>query len=201
MMMEKLLDNANKTLDAYEKLGLMESEIPQTSVHCTPALASGLAPSGEGTAKSYWGRGMAQIFAEVSPEMHDEFEMRYAVQFLSRFGLSYYGCCEPLHNKIHIVEKIPNLRKVGITPWADADAAAEAIDGRFVMSCKPNPAFVAVDVFDAGTVRDELNVMLGACVRTGASCDFVLKDISSCNKRPDNLYKWAETAMDFVKNY
>jgi len=29
----------------------------------------------------------------------------------------------------------------------------------------------------------------------------VLKDISSCNKKPESIFKWAKTAMETVLNY
>ena len=50
------------------------------------------------------------------------------------------GSCEPLDNKIEIVKKIPNLRKISITPWANINRAAEAVGESYVISAKPNPA-------------------------------------------------------------
>jgi len=43
----------------------------------------------------------------------------YAVQWYEKFGLVYYGCCEPLDGKIDIVREIPNLRKISMSPWVD----------------------------------------------------------------------------------
>ena len=60
----------------------------------------------------------------------------------------YYGCCEPLDRKIDIVRKLPNLRKISITPWADVKRAAEQMGSDFVMARKPNPAMVAVPELD-----------------------------------------------------
>jgi hypothetical protein len=39
-------------------------------------------------------------------------------------GLNYYGCCEPLHNKMDILAKVPRLRKISISPWCDVARAA-----------------------------------------------------------------------------
>ena len=47
-------------------------------------------------AQNVWGRGLAQILASVSPAMHDEFEIQYAMRAMESFGLVYYGCCEPV---------------------------------------------------------------------------------------------------------
>ena len=59
---------------------------------------------------------MAQIFASVSPGMHWEFELEYAVEWYRRFGLNYYGCCEPLHDRLDYISRIPNLRKISMSP-------------------------------------------------------------------------------------
>ena len=80
--------------------------------------------------------------------MHEEFDIEYAREYFDGFGLVYYGCCEPLDRKIDIVRKLPNLRKISITPWADVKRAAEQMGSDFVMARKPNPAMVAVPELD-----------------------------------------------------
>ena len=50
--------------------------------------------------------------------------MQYDRQWLSRFGLTHYGCCEPVHNKIDMLRTIPNLRRISISPWTDLEKAA-----------------------------------------------------------------------------
>ena len=62
-------------------------------------------------ASDLWGCGTAQIFSAVSPAMHQEFDLASTLQWMKRFGLNYYGCCEPLDKKIEILRNIPNLRK------------------------------------------------------------------------------------------
>ena len=63
------------------------------NLHCTPAYVSGLAEDGW---KATWYRTMAQGFSDVSPEMHEEFDINYALPLAKRFAYTYYGCCEPL---------------------------------------------------------------------------------------------------------
>lgn len=46
-------------------------------------------------------------------------------KWLEKFGLTYYGCCEPLHNKIEILQQVKNLRKISISPRADIKIAAK----------------------------------------------------------------------------
>ncbi len=74
-------------------LGFVD-DLPQPKPEAEPVIPGDL-----------WGATMAQIFSEVSPDMHKEFALDYESRFLKRAGLCYYGCCEPLHHKIDIVAK------------------------------------------------------------------------------------------------
>lgn len=178
-------------------------ELNPYSIHCTTALCSDLAKDYDGgkvLRKHIWGRGMAQIFSSVSKEMHEEFDINYMKKLMGDFGLTYYGCCEPLDKKMDIVEKLPNLRKVSITPWADVDIAAEAIGKKYVLANKPNPAAVTVPL-DEDALRKEISHTLAAVKRNGCSCDIVLKDISSAGHDLNNLIRWEQIVMEMVKNF
>lgn len=187
--------------EQMEKLGLYEAN--PIGIHCTSALNSTLPGEGDGgpvKRSQVWGRGMAQIFSTVSKAMHEEFDIQYMKEAMEPFGLTYYGCCEPLDRKMDIVEKLPHLRKVSITPWADVDVAAEAIGKKYVLANKPNPAAVA-STLDEDALRKELERTLAACRRNGCSCDIVLKDISSAGYQLQNLVRWEQIAMELVNNY
>ena len=48
---------------------------------------------------------------------------------LSLFGLVYYGCCEPVHDRLALImEAIPNLRSVSVSGWSDLARVAEMRD-------------------------------------------------------------------------
>jgi len=198
----KLMDIEVDKIRQFEEQNLYEP-FPSLT-HCTVAMTYALPQSDfdpeHVRAKDIWGRGMAQIFAHVSRDMHDEFDIQYMKNVLGRFGQVYYGCCEPLHHKIDLLEQIDNLRKISITPWADVDIAAEVIGNRYVLASKPNPAFVAT-TFDAEVVKNEITHVLDACKRNNTTCEFVLKDISSVGGRAQNLFEWEKCAMDVVRNY
>jgi hypothetical protein len=197
----RLHDVAWNTIRQYEALGLFDHD-PQ-SLHGTPILASDLpGPGFDGAQvrlKDVWGRAYAQIFASVSGAMHEEFDVDYIKDVMACCGLVYYGCCEPLDRKMDIVKKIPNLRKISVTPWADVQVAAEAIGGKYVLSSKPNPAAVAVDRLDHTWLRKEIGTILDAVRRYGCPCDIVLKDISTCNGRPENIFEWENIVMELVR--
>ncbi len=144
-----------------------------------------------------WGAATAQIFGSVSPAMHREFGLEHEKRWLSNFGLAYYGCCEPLHNKIRILQDLPNLRKISISPWADVPAAAELMRGRYVISLKPSPAVLAWQSFDPEAVRRELTDKLKAA--RGCNVEIILKDISTVHHEPKRLWEWARIARETIE--
>lgn len=200
--MRKYTDIQKAVLDKEEELGLFADYAP--NLHCTPGLVDDLPGEIEGgkvTRKNLWGRGTAQMFASVSPAMHDEFEIEYAKEFFDGFGLVYYGCCEPLHDKIDIVKKLPNLRKISITPWADVRKSAEQMGADYVLSRKPNPATVAVPRLDEEDLRKDILETLTVCRENNTPCEFILKDISSACYNPENLTRWEQVVMETVRNF
>ena len=199
-LMMRITDFQLDLVDQLEALGLLGCG--QTTIHCSGAYTDELpAPgfdSAHPRAKDLWISGMAQIFATVSPAMHQEFELNYANRLYDRFGLVYYGCCEPLHAKIGVVEKIPHLRKISISPWADVERSAREIGGRFVVSRKPNPAFLAGPSWDPGIAEADLRETLRYCQLYGSPVEFILKDISTVCYEPKRLWEWADLAMRIV---
>ena len=104
----KFVTMCGRLVDQYEQLGLFDAGNPL--VHCTGAYTDELPAKGydgkKARAKDEWVFAMAQVFSSVSPEMHEEFEIEPIRPLVERFGLTYYGCCDPLDRKIHIVRKI-----------------------------------------------------------------------------------------------
>ena len=200
--MRKFVDIRKDLLRREEEMGLLDDYLPV--LHCTPGLVDDLPgekKDGKVTRANIWGRGTAQCFASVSPAMHDEFEIEYAKEYFEGFGLVYYGCCEPLHDKIDIVKKLPNLRKLSITPWADVRKSAERIGSDYVLSRKPNPATVGVPTLNEEALRQDILETLQVCRENNTPCEFILKDISSVAHNPRNLERWEQVVMETVKNF
>jgi Fe-S-cluster formation regulator IscX/YfhJ len=145
-----------------------------------------------------WGCSNAQIFSEVSPEMHWEFAMRHDFRWLERWGHTYYGCCEPLQNKVHLLRKIPNLRKVSVSPWNDLNKILPALAGDYAASVKPSPAIFVDDGFCPDMVKDTIRKAITAG-GDSSHIEFIMKDISTVRYKPQNLWTWSETAMDVVR--
>lgn len=143
-----------------------------------------------------WGCATAQIFSDVSPEMHETFALQYERRWLERFGLNYYGCCEPLHNKLDILASVPRLRKISMSPWADVDKAAPRLSGRYVFSCKPSPAVLAKDSWNPEEAHQALRAVLEKTSRYGCVVEIIMKDISTLRYQPQRLWQWAEIARE-----
>ncbi|MBO4326226.1 MAG: hypothetical protein J5950_03025 [Clostridia bacterium] len=191
---QKFIDYTNAHLDFLEKY--LEPDTEATVVHCTPALVSGL---GEGL-KGTWFRDNAQPLGDISPAMFEEFAIDPIIDLASRFRYTYFGCCEPLDNKMDAVMKIPNLRKIGSTPWANVEKMAERIGGDFVLARKPSPAHVALKT-DPDVIRKEIEDTVKVCIKYGCPYEFVIKDISTVSNDPYNLIVWADTVASVLDEY
>ena len=147
-----------------------------------------------------WGCSNAQIFSDVSPDMHWEFAIEHDLKWLDRWKLTYYGCCEPLAGKGHILKRIPNLRKVSCSPWNDTKKAIEELGDEYVISRKPSPAIFIGKTFDEAQARREIREFLeqadGKC-----HIELIMKDISTVQYQPQNLWKWEKICMEEAGNY
>jgi hypothetical protein len=188
-------------LDQLEAQGLLCQ--PQSLIHCTGAWTDELPAPGydplRPRVRDIWAMGLAQMFSTVSPAMFKEFEVDYAARIFARFGLVYYGCCDPLDRKMNEVRMIPNVRKISMSPWADQERGAAEIGRQFVFSRKPNPAFLAGARFDEDRVRADLEATRTTCARHGCPLEFILKDISTVGYRPERLFAWARIAMEVAE--
>jgi len=149
--------------------------------------------------KDMWGMTASQIFSVVSPAMHDEFGIAHDGRFLEQFGLTGYGCCEPLHDKLDIVKKIPHLRRISMSPWADLAKGAEGIGTDYVFSCKPNPSLLGGETWDLDHAREQLRDALDKT--RGCIVEVVMKDLHFCHGEPHRLWQWVEMAMQLAREY
>lgn len=200
--MRRVMDGYLAGLDQYEKLGCLATNntnyrIGSGGYGYTTELPAGTA---HGMACSgMWGAAASQIFTSVSPAMHDEFSIQYEKEWLDRFPISYYGCCERLDNKMDILRNIRSLRKISISPWSDPEHAAEVIGRDYVISLKPSPATLAFDTFDEAVVRREVGAQLEAI--RGCNAEVVIKDISTVRYEPQRLWKWVEIVHELCRSY
>jgi hypothetical protein len=199
-ILNRMTDGYLSMLDQLEEQGLLCGG--QSLIHCTGAYTEDLPASGydpdKPRTKDLWMFTMAQVLGSVSPKMFQEFEITYTSKICNRFGLVYYGCCDPLHDRMKQVRMLPNVRKVSMSPWTDEERGAAEIGSDFVFSRKPNPVSVAMDDFDANAVRKDLTNSREICVKNGCPTEYILKDISTVRYQPLRLTKWANIAMQVV---
>lgn len=202
---ERMVDAWMVEMDQFEAQGLLELDNNNTRVGSG---GYGYVSSLPGTdyqpdhvkPHNMWGCSNAQIFSEVSPEMHWEFAIQHDLRWLKRWGLTYYGCCEPLSGKAEILSRIPNLRKVSVSPWCNSERAVAQMGGKYVLSRKPSPAILAEDNWHPGRARAELVKFMEA---TGGDChvELIMKDISTVRYKPQRLWEWSQIAMDVAEEF
>ena len=123
----------------------------------------------------------------VGADMFEEFMLRYQIPLMERFGLSAYGCCEDLTQKIPYLRKIKNLRRVGVSPFADVKQCAEQIGGDYIVSYRPNPAtFIAKGIHE-DYIRSELRKQLDILHRNGCYVEVEYKDVETVNHDPNAM--------------
>lgn len=153
----------------------------------------------EGTARSIetWGHMNSQETVSISPDMYGEFIFPYYAETAKEFGLLYYGCCEPVHPIWKdYVSKLPNLRKVSISPWCDEAVMAEYLTGANVIySRKPSPNFLGVTPeFDeeAFTAYVKNTVEL----TKGCHTEFIFRDVYTLHGNTEK----ARRAVEIVRS-
>jgi len=181
-LLRRFMDGSLEVLDRQEKMGLLSvsngnhrvgsgglgitDELPQPDfdgVHVRPI--------------DQWGTSTGQIFSEVSPDMHEEFCLQYEREWLARFGLNCYGCCEPLHKKMHLMRTIPRLRRISMSPWVHVSEAAEKVGADYIFSHKPN------------VLQKVRNCRV----------EIIMKDISTVRNEPQRLWAWEKIAMEMAE--
>lgn len=200
----RFVEASLRELDQYEKLNLLRLNNDNTRIGSggygyTDELPGRKFDPAHVRTRNMWGCSNAQIFSEISPEMHWEFALKHDIPWLKRWGLNYYGCCEPLDGKLEILRRIPNLRKVSMSPWIKIDRAVKAMGADFVFSYKPNPALLACDDWHPEQVRSTIKEVLDKA--RGCRVEIILKDVSTCRYKPQRVWEWEKIVMELVQEY
>ncbi len=189
-------------IEQINKLGLYD--ITSNICHCSHTFSDRL-PSADcnpdhPTTYDGWTFTMAQLFTSVSPAINEEFEVPYISKILSHFGSVYYGCCERLDDRIDIIDRMPNIRKISCSPWSDREHFASVLPKKYIMSNKPNPSYLAESTFDEEVVRADFRRTIAAAKANGLGLELLLKDISTVKNDPQRLWRWSEIALEETMN-
>ena len=130
----------------------------------------------------------SQESAGISPAMFDEFLMPHFARLAAKFKLMKFGCCEPVHDLMPVLQRLPSLRKVSVTPWCDLRKLARTCRTDIIWSRKPVPLKLCGDSFSLDGLREHLQetleiggdhfvefVFRDTCLLTGAMRERVAK--------------------------
>lgn len=145
-----------------------------------------------------WASAEAQELAQVSPSHLEVFVLPFETKLLEQFGLSAYGCCEDLTEKLNLIFSIQNLRRISISPWADVDECAEKFRGKYIFSWKPNPAHL-VGHFNPEQIREYVRHTVEVTKAAGCILEIILKDTHTVDNQPFRIGKWTEIAREVIQ--
>lgn len=148
-----------------------------------------------------WGYLAAQEFTTFSGEMFNEFLLQYQIPILEQFGLSAYGCCEDLTDKIKYLKKIKNLRRIAVSPFSNVRKCAEQIGKDYIASYRPNPSSMIAKGIDEAYVRNEMRTQFKAFKDNDCRFDITLKDVETVNNDVNAVEKWVRIVREEIENF
>lgn len=191
-LMRTLMEGHLGVMDQFERAGVLT--LNNTGLmECDDLPQAGFDPA-QVRLRDTWGRGESQEFQGVSPSQHEEFLLRYQKPILERAGLTFYGCCENLTNKIDLILSIPNLRRFVCSPWTDIGKLAAAVEERYAIEWRQK----ATDVVYASAGLQSVADHLERGLRLAATCPLmiVLQELETVNGNLTRLSEWAALAKD-----
>lgn len=208
-VMALLRDNASRMAHWAEQEGLL---VLNNSNQCTCGTCfnfttllpkSAVAP-GQVKLSDMWSGMDSQETVGVSPELFHEFCFPYYRDLAAMYGLVYWGCCEPADPIWEMsLSKLPNLKAVSISRWANQAYMAEAMAGKgLIFSRKPNPNLLGVDVqlneeAWATEIRETLEITAGK----NLPLEFVVRDVYSMHGNLDKPRRAVELARREIDRF
>lgn len=189
-LMAKLLEGCLRELRTLEGTGLLTPN-NHGGMQCNDPINGDPAP-GEVRLHHLWGGSNSQEFDEVSPAQWEEFLLNYQKPLLQQFGLTWYGCCEDLTQKIQGVLSIPNLRVFVCSAWTDLDQVIAAVGQRYCIMWRQSAAEVTLSS-DLQKVEQHLDE--GMRKLQGHYYQVVLRELQTLGGHPRRLHEWAKLAI------
>ncbi len=198
-----MLDGTRKVLDGLDASGLVfsnaKNDYAGSGGVCYTKELPGDDQNGSLGLKDIWGFAESQEYTGISPTMYYEFGIKYQAPMLDRFGLNCYACCEDLTDKLDLIlDTVPKLRRLSISPWTDIDVAAEKLGKKVIYSWKPIPTLVT-NPYDEDYIRDYMR--RGMEATKGNVVEMVLKDTHTCNDVPERMTRWVEISKELAEEY
>jgi len=193
-LMGKLRDGTLNRLRFLEAKGLLAPNNDETYVGSGGlGFTTALPSDSPARLNTMWGLGESQITVGVSPDMFAEFIFPYQKTIMDEFGLTCYGCCEGMENRIATVKSCGNLRRVSISHWADVPRMVDELQKGYIFSLKPTPAPLALPEIDLDAARAELEEKVGLA-KDNTCLEVIMKDNHTIGGNPQNLVRWVALA-------
>jgi hypothetical protein len=147
--------------------------------------------------KDCWCWTDSQESAPISPAMFNEFFLPYIAEVTKPFGLTYYGCCEAVHDRFTFIQKaIPNLRAVSVSGWSDLARMGELLGKRYVYSRKPTPAYISGAHPDWDLLRKDVRDTLAAA--RDCNLELCFRDIYTIEGDRPRLARWVQMTRSLM---
>jgi len=202
-ILEKITNSYLSGIRQANELGLVDTSL--NMCHCSVVYNDEQLPdfgAGIGNDSHHaWAFGLAQLFTSVSPEITEEFEVPYASKLAEQFQMIYYGCCDRLDDRLDIVSRIPNVKKISCSPWSNREIFAEKLPKNIIMSNKPTPSYLAYDSMNLDEIEADIKRTCMAAKANDVSLEMILKDISTVKYQPNRLTEWANCAMKVAESF
>ncbi len=123
--------------------------------------------------------------------MFEEFFLPAIAEITRPFGLTYYGCCEAVHDRFERVARaIRNLRAVSVSGWSDLFRMGELLGKRYVYSRKPTPAYISGSRPDWDLLKTDVRDTLAAA--RGCNLELCFRDIYTIDGDRARLAAWVQ---------
>jgi hypothetical protein len=129
--------------------------------------------------------------------MFDEVYLPYIAEVANMFGLSYYGCCEALDDRIEYVSKaLPNLRTVSVSGWNDLYKIGEFLGNDYVYSRKPTPSFLSGKNPNWDSLKKDIVDTFNSA--KDGSLEIVVRDVYDIDGDMTRISKWVDMTRNII---
>ena len=199
-LMRYITDNERRLLTFYEENGLLRPTDDYRHI-ATSYLSTSRAPgSGEAVRlRDVWAWAEAEETVGLSPRMFTEGILPYFRELGEMAGKIYYGCCEPMQDTLPaILQALPRIGKVSVSPWSDEAKVAELLRGTgIVYSRKPRASLVGVaETLDEDAFRSHIAATLEAA--RGCPCEFIFRDIYTVHGNLGKIRRAVELTREVI---
>jgi hypothetical protein len=208
-LMAQLRDNSINISTWAEREGLLELNNGNqcgcgTCYNFTTLLPKGESIPGQVKLSDMWSGMNSQETVGVSPELFHEFCFPYYRDIAALFGFVYWGCCEPCDSIWELsLSKLPNLKAVSISRWADQRYLADVMEGTgIIFSRKPDPNLLSVDrVLNEDAWRAEIRGTLEITAGRNLPTELIVRDVYTMHGNLGKAKRAVEIAREEIERY